>query len=119
MINFIILGLIILAAVFSVYRYIKKIRNGCCGGEVDTPRKIKPADKNLKNYPIHKIVQIEDMTCNNCASNIENALNSLDGTLSKVEPKNKLARIYLKSDIDDSLIKDTITKKGYSVKSIT
>lgn len=73
MINYIILGFIILAAIYSVYRYVKKIRSGGCGREVDTPKNINPPDKNLKNFTIHKTGQIEDMTCNNCASNIENA----------------------------------------------
>lgn len=119
MINYVIVGILILAAAYSVYRYIKKIRNGCCGGEVDTPKRIKTADKNLENYPIQKTVQIGGMTCNHCVINVENALNSLDGVYAKVELKNKRARMHMKWDIDNSTIENAIVKKGYSVKSIT
>ncbi len=119
MANYIIGGILILLAAFGIYRYVKKMRNGCCGGEVDTPKRIKAADKNLNNYPICKIVQIEGMSCNNCAINIENSLNSLDGVYAKVELKNKLARVYMKSELDSSLIKSAVFKKGYSVKSIS
>lgn len=118
MINYIIAGILILFAAYGIYRYTKKLKNGCCGGEVDTPKRIKAPDKNLKNYPICKVVQIEGMTCNNCAINVENGLNSIGEVYAKVELKNKLAKVYMKSDIDNNLIKSTIFKKGYSVKSI-
>lgn len=41
----------ILICIYSIKSYMKKLKCGCCGGEIDTIKKIKPQD----THPDHAI----------------------------------------------------------------
>ena len=66
---------------------MKKLKSGCCGGEEDSIQKIKPQDTHIHNYPIHKHIVIERMTCDNCKIRIQNAFHKKDDFLMKVLKK--------------------------------
>ena len=58
------------------------------------------------------------MTCQNCATHIQNALNSLDGVLSKVDFGKKCATVHMKEELPDLLLRKTVSGAGYTVISI-
>lgn len=109
--------LLIVIAIFSIKSYMKKLSHGCCGGG-DTERKVKVSDKNISHYPYHKKIQIEGMTCKNCAMRIENAFNNEDGCYAIVHLKQKNADLYLKNSCTDEEIEQLIQKIGYQAIGI-
>lgn len=66
-----------------------------------------------------KTINIEGMQCNHCKMSVEKALNELDG-VTKVEVilENKKAIIESEKEIDNDIIKDTITEAGFQVTDI-
>ncbi len=92
-----------------------KGEGGCCGGGGDV-RKVKP--RKLESVVATRTITIEGMVCDNCATRIQNALNSIDGVSAKVQRSKNRAVVSLDREIDDRLLKQTITDLGYTVKEI-
>lgn len=113
----IIIALIVIV-IFSVKSYMKKLSSGCCGAGGDTVKKIKPSDSNINSYPCLKRAHIGGMTCKNCAIRVENAFNSREGFMAKVDFSKKTADIYMKNPADSSIIEDIVRRAGYDVSSI-
>ncbi|GAA0076496.1 hypothetical protein UT300005_08740 [Clostridium sp. CTA-5] len=109
--------IIVLITIFSVKSYMKKLAGGCCGGTVE-PKQRKHKNKNISDYKFSKTIYIEGMKCKNCANHIENELSHLENTFAEVDLKNKLAKVKMKSNIEDQILKRTVEKTGYSVISI-
>lgn len=107
-------------AFLGIRSYRKKIVSGCCGSDSDTaPKKIRVQDRNLRHYTYAKILEIDGMTCRNCATHVQNVLNSLNDCLAKVNLGEKKARVYMKEDISDQLLRKTVSAAGYTVMSIS
>jgi copper chaperone CopZ len=112
---------IILAAlvVLSIRHFLKNLRSGCCGSGSNTATKrIRIQDRDLSHYPYEKILDINGMTCSNCVTHVQNALNSLDGVFSKVDLGKKKAVVRMKSNLSDQLLRKTVAETGYIVGSI-
>ena len=115
----IIVVILVMICIFSVKSYVKKLRNGCCGSGGDGPeKKIKVADKNKEHYPYAVRAEIEGMVCGNCATRVENALNSMEGVWTKVDLSKKQAVIRSKSAISREDVKNAVRKAGYTVIKI-
>lgn len=113
-ISTVIICLIIAAVCINAVRsYVKKLKNGCCGGG-DSEIKIKPADKNTANYAYKAKVFIDGMTCNHCKTRVENAFNQTDGFLAKVNLKKNYAELFSKSEPNLSEIKKIVERSGYT-----
>lgn len=113
-----IICLILIAiCVFAVISYSKKLKNGCCGTGGDVESKIKPQDKDRTHYPNHYIIEIEGMSCKNCATRIENAFNKQEGMLAEVNLKKKLADVYTKEPADEHELRRIVVRAGYEVVS--
>lgn len=69
-------------------------------------------DKKIK-----KIVKIDGISCSHCMNKIKNALLEIDGIV-KVKVDNEKAIIYSIKEIDNNLIKKTISDLGYKVVEI-
>jgi len=116
----IICVIIATVVVLGVARYRKNLRSGCCGSDSDpAPKKIRARDRNLDHYPYAKILEIDGMTCRNCETHVQNALNSLNDCFAKVNLGEKRARVYMKEDISDQLLRKTVSAAGYTVMSIS
>lgn len=112
---------IVLAAlvVLGVRRYRKNLRSGCCGSDSDAPTKrTRVQDRDKSHYPYVKILDINGMTCQNCATHVQNALNSLDGVFSKVNLGSKKAVVRMKEDLPDQLLRKTVAEAGYTVGAV-
>lgn len=114
----IICAVLVLIAFFAIRNYIKKLSNGCCGAESDGIKKVKTSDTNKNNYPFSKTIEIEGMTCKNCATRVENAFNSIDGFYASVNLKKNQATILMKENKDDALLRQIVRDAGYKPISV-
>lgn len=114
----IIVLVLVVICIFAARKYIGNLRHGCCGGGPDEI-KVKVADKNAANYPYTMTLKVEGMSCSNCTSRVENALNRLDGVWAKVSLKRGEAIVLSKNTIEDNTLRQTVAQAGYTVTEIT
>lgn len=80
-------------------------------------------NENLKENEMNEvkkmIVNVDGMSCNNCAKHVKNALEELDGVNEViVNLDNKNAEISYQGDIDEKLIIDAINEAGYEYNGL-
>lgn len=118
--SMVVLGIIIVAAVLAVGPAVKHFtgQGGCCGGgSTAHPRtkRVHVADKNPENYPYQTTLKIRGMTCDHCRKNVENALDSVDGTWATVDLQKREALVRSKRPIDESALEQAVARAGYGV----
>lgn len=114
--DYIIIGILVVIVAVAIIRATKHFKGGgCCGSGSNTIR-----DKKKLTAPKlgEKIVKIEGMHCENCEIRVENALNRLDGIVSKVSWKKKNAVVSYSLEVPDALLKEAVEKLGYQVTDI-
>lgn len=88
----------------------------CCKNEMEEN---KSKVKEIKEEKVMntKTIGIEGMQCNHCKMTVEKVLGNLDG-VEKVEVnlENKTAKIEMAKEVEDSKIKETIEKAGFTLK---
>ena len=109
----ILVVIIFIAIKYSIPHF--KGEGSCCGGG-SSVKKVKP--KKMGKVVATWKIEIEGMMCDNCEKRIHNALNSIDGVNAKVERSRNRAVLKMDKEIDESLIRDTITGLGYTVLGI-
>ena len=113
--NGIIIGVILIAVVFALFRAKKHFAGGCCGSGSNTIR----SHKKLSNPKIgEKRMTVEGMHCKNCQARVENAINRLNDAVCKVDLKKKTAIVSFSKEIPDSVLKETVERLGYKVTNI-
>lgn len=65
-----------------------------------------------------KIIKIKGMSCLHCANKVKTALESEKDLKAKIDLKNNLAVIKLKTDISNEELITRVTKAGYTVEEI-
>ena len=103
--------------VVGIKTSLKRIHSGCCGGG-DAPKKWKVADKTRAHYPYAVRMEIEGMSCRNCAVRVENALNKLGNVWAKDNLEKKEATVLLKENVDDEKLSAAVGAAGYSAGRI-
>ncbi len=116
-INAIMIAVLALIIFFAVKSSLSHFRGegGCCGGGGGT-KKIKP--RKLPEVLATRTMTIEGMVCENCATRIHNALNSIEGVSATVNRSKKQAVVRLGRQIDDHELEKAVTGLGYTVKEI-
>ena len=67
-----------------------------------------------------KIINVEGMLCAHCAKAVEDALTAIEGvSKAKVDLQKKTATATMKTDVDDKLLIEAITEKGFEPGEIT
>lgn len=67
-----------------------------------------------------KIITVNGMHCAHCAKSVEDAVSSVEGiSKAKVDLGKNTVTATMKTDIDDKLIIEAITAKGFEVGEIT
>jgi len=115
--NFIIGLLMLVVVIFAIRGSVKHFRGegGCCGGSSAA----KPAKKKLKGKVMQTyLLTIEGMHCQNCAYNVERAINDLDGAAAKVNLKKHEAKVSCDRALAPELIKRAVEAKGYTVAAM-
>ncbi len=108
------LGLIIAWAAWTTFKKVRK-GGGCCGEHETTEKKVRVSDRNRAHYPYAVSLQIDGMTCENCARKTENALNRMEGTLASVSIGDHSAKVLCKSVPDEHAIREAVRRAGYIV----
>lgn len=115
--TFIICILLAGVSVIAILSYRKDIQSGCCERD-ESIKQLKVKDKNKENYRYKKEILIDGMVCKNCAARVHNAFLKKEGTYPIVDLTHNSMSLYLKQDMSDQEIKDTIMQEGYFVLSI-
>ena len=114
----IICAVLILLCALGVKSYIGKLSHGCCGAAGDKVKRQKPEDDDISHYPYSYTLEIDGMTCKNCAARIENAFNATGSFYAKVNLDKKTAFVHAKEETPEEVLRKTVVKMGYSVKSV-
>jgi copper chaperone len=115
----VVIGIVLLLLVLlGVKSSAGRFAHGCCGTGGDKVDRIKVEDRNKKNYPLEKDIQVDGMTCRNCALRVENALTGLNGVYAKVNLEKKEAVVLMKKDVEDGILREKIREAGYWVLSV-
>jgi copper chaperone len=103
---------------YAVYGTIQKARgkakSSCCGTPEATT-KVKVEDKNKDHYPYRYTLTIANMMCANCARNVENTLNSMDGIWAKVNLEKNEADVRSKHERTEQEFADAFNGSSYGV----
>lgn len=68
---------------------------------------------------IKKVIEVEGMHCNHCATKVENSLCDIpEVSKVKVNLNKKQAEVYLTKEVDNNTLKEAIEKVDFEVKNI-
>lgn len=114
----IILAIIAVCAIFAGRRMFASFsgKGGCHGGGGGPKvKRVRVTDTNKDNYPYSEDIKIGGMTCAHCVTNVENALNGIEGTWAHVDLTSGVAHILSKTPVDAATVKDAVSAAGYYV----
>ena len=116
-VSIIITMIIAVIAIFGLVHYIKKLKKGgdCCPEHEEATKSVKVKDRDKSHYPYEAKLAIDGMSCGNCVRNVENALNSLEGTWASVSLEDNQATVLLKSPPDIEKLSKAVSDAGYCV----
>ena len=98
----IICAILIVIAIIGIKSYAKKLTSGCCGS----------------HYPYSRLLKVDGMSCGNCASHVENALNGLEGVWAQVDLEKGEALVRMKQEYGNNELKQAVKEAGYVVYKI-
>ena len=108
----IICAVLIVIAIIGIKSYAKKLTSGCCGASSQpSVKKMKVKDKS--HYPYSRLLKVDGMSCGNCASHVENALNSLEGVWAQVDLEKGEALVRMKQEYGNNELKQAVKDAGY------
>lgn len=116
--TFVILLVLAAVAVVAVRSYRKKLSGGCCGGDGETVKRVRVADRNAAHYAFHRRVGVDGMVCANCARRVENAFNRREGVYARVDGAQHCAYVHSKEPLADAEIRRIVSEAGYSALTI-
>lgn len=115
--NIIILIILLGVVAFAIRGSVKHFRGegACCGGGSSS---VRPPKKRLtgrvtKTYTL----SIDGMHCQNCANNIERAINEIDGASARVNLRTHKAKVCCDREIGVEQIKAAAEERGYKITS--
>ena len=116
-VSIIITMIIAVIAIFGLVNYIKKLKKGgdCCPEHEEATKSVKVKDRDKSHYPYEAKLAIDGMSCGNCVRNVENALNSLEGTWASVSLEDNQATVLLKSPPDIEKLSKAVSDAVYCV----
>ena len=109
---------IIVCAILSIRKRIK-YGSACCGTHDAAPKKIRVNDKNKSHYPYTYILTVDGMNCSNCATHVENALNSKEGIWATVRLENNTVLVRSKNTLEWDDLSPLISQEGYTLIKLT
>ena len=115
----IICAILIVIAIIGIKSYAKKLTSGCCGASPQpSGKKMKVRDKDKSHYPYSRLLKVDGMSCGNCASHVENALNGLEGVWAQVDLEKGEALVRMKQEYGNNELKQAVKEAGYVVYKI-
>lgn len=112
----------ILLIVFAVWQTVQKARgkakSSCCGTkEVVAAKKVE--DTDVSHYPYRYRLSVDGMMCSNCARNVENTLNNMNGVWGKVNLGKKEAEVLTKEAVSEESFAKALKDASYTLKGYT
>ncbi len=115
-VTIVIIVVIAILVVFAVRKAIKTFTGkggGCHGSDNTTAKRVKVSDKDESHYPYVEDFNIEGMSCDACASNVESAINALGDIWARVSWENGTAHVLAKQPIQQDVIESAVSDAGY------
>lgn len=119
--NVIIIALVAVVAFVGIRRAVGTAtgKRDCCSGDAkSTAKRFKAAritDTDESHYPYAADFTVAGMSCDNCAKNVTNALDSVDGTWATVDLSARRAHVLCKNPIDADAYRDVVSQAGYRI----
>lgn len=117
--NVIVLVIVAIGLVLGIKRIVDGAVRGksCCsdGASKGKAKKVVVSDTDPANYPYSTDLLIGGMSCENCAHNVENALNGVADTWATVDLGEKTAHVRSKTQIDVDALDAAVRDAGYYV----
>lgn len=112
----------VLLIVFAIWQTIQKARgkakSSCCGTAEVVPAK-KVDDTDATHYPYHYRLLVDGMKCSNCAKNVENKLNNMNGVWGRVNLGKKEADVLAKESVSEEQFASALKEISYTLKGYT
>ena len=99
---------------WALIKTVRRAKRGsaCCGERDRSPRRVRPR-RAPADYRYACTLDIEGMTCENCAVRVENALNALPGVWARVDLASKRAAVRSASPCDAQVLCLAVVRAGY------
>lgn len=115
----IIVGILLIA--YAVYGTVRKARGkskaSCCGtGETVLAKPVDDTDES--HYPFRYNVAVDGMKCSNCAANVQNAFNGIDGVWARVNLGKHRAEVLAKKEMTEEPFTEALKGTGYKVTGV-
>lgn len=115
----IIVGILLIA--YAVYGTVRKARgkskSSCCGtGETVLAKPVDDTDES--HYPFRYHVAVDGMKCSNCAANVQNAFNGIDGVWARVNLGRHRAEVLAKKEMKEEPFTEALKGTGYKVTGV-
>jgi copper chaperone CopZ len=120
-VNIVIIALVAVGVFFGARRALGTAtgKRDCCSGDAkSSAKKFKNAhitDTDESHYPYAADFSVAGMSCENCARNVTNALDSIDGTWATVDLEGRTAHVLSKNPIDAAAYKSVVSEAGYRI----
>lgn len=117
--NIVVFAIVAVGLVVGIRRIVDGAVRGksCCsdGNSATKSRKVVVTDTDASHYPYSEDLLIGGMSCENCAHNVENALNGIEGLWAHVDLDEKTAHVLSKQPIDIDTLDTAVRNAGYYV----
>ena len=116
--NLIVLAVIAVGMFFGLRRIAASTHGkSCCsdGASGKKAKKVVVADTDPSHYPYSDELLIGGMSCDGCARNVANALNTLDGVWATVTYADHTAHVRSKRPVDRDTLETAVRDAGYYV----
>ena len=116
--NIIVLGVIAIGMFFGLRRIAASTHGkSCCsdGASGKKAKRVVVVDTDASHYPYSDELFIGGMSCDDCAQNVANALNTLDDVWATVTYADHTARVRSKRPVDRDTLETAVRGAGYYV----
>ena len=116
--NIIVLGVIAIGMFFGLRRIAASTHGkSCCsdGASGKKAKRVVVVDTDASHYPYSDELFIGGMSCDDCAQNVANTLNTLDGVWATVTYADHTARVRSKRPVDRDTLETAVRGAGYYV----
>lgn len=120
-VDIIIIAIVVVAFLFAARRAGQTFsgKRDCCSGAMKDGAKTFPTrrieDTDESHYPFVADLSVKGMHCENCARNVTNALDSVDGTWATVDLASGTAHVRSKTEIDEKALARVVEEAGYKL----
>ena len=118
MADLIIIAIIVVAVAVVVRNYIAKRGHSDCCGDDDSVRLKSTSSRDAGVFPHAYTVEVNGMSCDNCAHRVANAFNERPGYLAEVDLATGLATVRTKEPASADELTRVVRNAGYGAGKV-